>query len=70
MLKPNFKHLKIFDENLVAIHMKRTNVVFNKLVSCGISMLDISKTLMLTFLWLHKEEVWRKSKTVIHGQRL
>ena len=22
--KPNFKHLTIFDENLVAVHMKRT----------------------------------------------
>ena len=28
--KPNFKHVKIFDENLIAIHMKRKGLVFNK----------------------------------------
>ena len=27
--KPNFKHCNIFDENLVAIHMKKTKLVFN-----------------------------------------
>ena len=28
--KPNFKHLTIFDENLVSIHVKRTKLKFNK----------------------------------------
>ena len=27
--KPNFEHLTIFDENLIAIHMKRTKLTFN-----------------------------------------
>ena len=45
--KPTFKHLTIFDaENLIAIHMKRTKLTFNKPVYCGMSILDISKTLM------------------------
>ena len=44
--KPSFKHLTIFDENLIAIHMKRTKLVFNKPVYCGMAILDISKTLM------------------------
>ena len=47
--KPSFKHLTIFDENLVAIHMKRTKLVFNKPVYCGMAILDISKTLMYDF---------------------
>ena len=41
--KPNYKHLVIFDENLVSIHMKRTKLKFNKPVYCGIAILDISK---------------------------
>ena len=44
--KPNFKHLTIFDENLVSIHMKRTKLKFNKTVYCGMAILDLSKTLM------------------------
>jgi len=47
--KPNFKHLTIFDENLVAIEMKRTTLMFDKPVYCGMVILDISKTLMYDF---------------------
>lgn len=41
--KPNFKHCTIFDENFVAIQMKRTKLVFEKPVYCGMNILDISK---------------------------
>ena len=47
--KPNFEHLTIFYENLVAIHMKRTKLTFNKPVYCGMAILDLSKTLMYEF---------------------
>ena len=47
--KPNFPHCTIFDENLVAIHMKRTKLTFNKPVYCGMAILDISKSLMYDF---------------------
>ena len=47
--KPNFEHLTICDENLVAIHMKRTKLTFNKPVYCGMAILDISKSLMYKF---------------------
>ena len=47
--KPNFEHLTIFDENLVAVHMKRTKLKFNKPVYCGMAILDISKSLMYDF---------------------
>jgi len=30
VVKPNFDHCTVFDENLVAVHMKKTELVFNK----------------------------------------
>ena len=47
--KPNYNHRTIFSENLVAIHMKKTKLVFNKPVYLGMSILDISKTIMYDF---------------------
>ena len=34
-VKPNFYHCNIFSEDLVAVHMKKTKLVFNKLVYLG-----------------------------------
>ena len=47
--KPNFDHCNIFSEELVAIHMKKTKLVFNKPVNVGMCILDLSKTLMYDF---------------------
>ena len=47
--KPNFNHCNIFSEDLVAIHMKKTKLVFNKPVYLGMYILDLSKTLMYDF---------------------
>ena len=47
--KPNFYHCNIFSEDLVAIHMKKTRLVFNKPVYLGMCILDLSKTLMYDF---------------------
>ena len=47
--KPNFKHCNIFCENLIAIHMKKTKLLFNKPVYLGMCILDLSKTLMYDF---------------------
>jgi len=47
--KPNYSHCTIFDENLVAIHMKQTRLKFDKPVYLGICILDLSKTLMYDF---------------------
>ena len=47
--KPNFERLTIFDENLVAVHMKKTEVYFNKPIYVGQAILDISKPLMFDF---------------------
>ena len=47
--KPNFKHLNIFCEELIAIHMNKTSLTFNKPVYLGMCILDLSKTIMYDF---------------------
>ena len=47
--KPNFERTTIFDENLIACHMKKTEVYFNKPTFVGQAILDISKTFMFDF---------------------
>ena len=47
--KPNFERVTIFDENLIACHMKKTEVYFNKPIFVGQVILDFSKTLMFDF---------------------
>ena len=47
--KPNYDRCTIFDENLVAVHMKKTKLYFNKPVYLGMSILDLSKSLMYDF---------------------
>ena len=47
--KPNFDLATIFDRSLIAVHMKRTEVYFNKPIYVGQALLDLSKTLMFDF---------------------
>ena len=47
--RPNFDRSTIFDNNLIAVHMKKTEVFFNKPVYVGQAILDLSKTLMFDF---------------------
>ncbi len=47
--KPNFDKNTIFCENLIAVHMKKTQLTLDKPIYLGASILDISKTLMYDF---------------------
>ena len=47
--KPNYESRKIFNENLVSVHMKKTSLTMNKPVYLGMSILDLSKILMYDF---------------------
>ena len=44
--KPTYDHCTIFDENFIAVHMRKTKLYFNKPVYLGMSILDLSKSLM------------------------
>ena len=47
--EPNYHTTKTFSENLLAIEMKKIKVKMNKPVYLGMSILDISKTLLHKF---------------------
>ena len=47
--KPNYKSCKIFNENLISVHMKKTSLTMNKPVYLGMCILDLSKTIMYDF---------------------
>ena len=47
--EPNYRTTKWFSKDLLAMEMKKTNVKMNKPVYLGLSILDISKTLMYEF---------------------
>ena len=44
--KPNFKSRKIFNENLVSVHMSKTSLLMNKPIYLGMCILDLIKIIM------------------------
>lgn len=49
--RPNFKRCTIFDDELVAIELQRTHLLMNKPIIIGMSILDVSKLTMYSFLY-------------------
>ena len=62
--RPNFDRATIFDRNLIAIHMKKTEVYFNKPVYVGQAILDLSKLLMFDFHYnyIQKKYSYKRAK--------
>ena len=57
--QPNYLQTRWFSENLLAIEMKKTKVKMNKPVYLGLSILEISKTLMYEFWYDYmKSNMW------------
>ena len=49
MLEPNYHTTQIFSYNLLAIEMKKTQILLNKLAYLGLSISEISKIVMYEF---------------------
>ena len=47
--EPNYHSKKFFKENLLARDMRKTQILMNKPVYLGLSILDLSKTVMYEF---------------------
>ena len=47
--KPTFKNFRIFNNDLIAVEVKKTEVVYNKPMIVGMCILDLSKTLMYNY---------------------
>ena len=45
----NYHTTKFFTENLLAIEMRKTQILMNKSIYLGLSILDLSKTVMYEF---------------------
>ena len=47
--EPNYHATKFFTEDLLAIEMRKTQILMNKPLYLGLSILDLSKTVMYEF---------------------
>ena len=56
--KPNFADVKIFDEFLIAVKMRKTRVIMNKPIYAGMTTLDLSKLLMFDFQYGYVKKKW------------
>ena len=50
---------------LMAIHVLKPNLVLNRPVYAGMSVLDLPKTVMY-----HQEKIWQQSKSFVYRHRL
>ena len=64
--EPNYHTTKHFSENLLAIEMKKMKLIVNKPVYLGMSILDISKTLMYEFCYDYIKQKYGDSKIMLH----
>ena len=64
----NFYTTKLFTENLLAIEMKKTEILINKPVYLGLSLLELSEILMYEFWYDYvKPKYGEKAKTLLYG---
>ena len=66
MAKPSVTSFKIFGENFAAVNMIKTSLVLNRSIYVGMSILDISKTIMYDFHYNYiKKKYGENSKLLL-----
>jgi len=67
MSKINFKSEKIFSKNLVAIHMNKQRINFNKPIYAGFCVLEMSKWIMNRFVYEYLKPKWGNNVEICGG---
>ena len=63
--KSNYVRVNEFHENLVAVHMKKTTTKLYKPIYLGMSILDLSKTLMYKFHYNYVKPKWEDKSELL-----
>ncbi|KAJ8983456.1 hypothetical protein NQ317_013331 [Molorchus minor] len=66
LAKPQFKNLSIFSENLIAVQMQKTRIVYNKPIYVGFSILDISKTVLYDFFYNYLKPSYKQNLELLY----
>ena len=60
--KPTFHRFQIFNEGLVGVQLLQADLMLNKPIQVGLSILDLSKTLMCEFHYDYIKEKYQEAK--------
>ena len=61
MPEPNCHTTELFTENLLAIEMRKTQILMNELVYPGLSILNVSKTVIFEVWYDYVKKLLRES---------
>ncbi|XP_072376726.1 uncharacterized protein [Diabrotica undecimpunctata] len=64
--KPEFNSLSIFSENLVAIHLNKTKIIYDKPLYIGFSILDVSKTFIYDFFYGYIKNKYHSNANLLY----
>ena len=63
--RSTFKRYTIFNENLVGMEMRRSNVLMNRPIYVGFAILELSKLLMYEFHYDHMKQLYPGPKSYL-----
>jgi hypothetical protein len=63
--KPNFKHSTTFNKDLIAVELKKMEVLFNKPIAVGFCILELSKIIMYDFHYNYIKQKYGNMATLL-----
>ena len=66
VLEPNYHTTKFFTESLLAIEMRKTQILMNKPVYLGLSILDLIRTVMYEFRYDNVKIIYGENAKLCH----